>query len=217
MARQVDYIKVGYTLASKIEEIEAKAGNTKRTLLTAIITKYRNKEELDRIAEGYEQFYVEQGMPKPTAAVRKSEILALFKAALRDEDNLIKLQEFKGTYHAWLTFARTLKYKGEVAPPVRMRKQRERKLSEKGEEDVKFRLIAANDAQLTDIVQDTVTKLIEREDGGAKPILHIIRSQAQLLAKAKKFDKQTQSVGHRILEIVEPFLAALEEVREKVA
>lgn len=211
MARQVDYIKIGYTLASKIEEAEAKAGKTKRMLLTSIIEKYHNKEELDSIVQGYEQFYIEQGVTKAIAAVRKSEVLALFKSALRGEGNLAKLQAFQGTYHAWLTYARSLKGKRSEDQPHTERKPRTPKLTEKGEENIKVKLIAANDAQLVGIVSDTVSKMIERPgDGGALPILHLIQSQAKMLVQAKQFDKATQSIGHKILEIVEPFLASIE-------
>jgi hypothetical protein len=214
------YIKAGYTLANKLEEADVKAGNTKRKLLLSVVNKYKSKEEINHVLTGFEQYHIEHGASPQTVAVRKSEIMTIFKAALKGgEDNIKSLEAFTGTYHAWLSYARTLKGKraedqgGSFIPTER--KQRTRKLTEKGAERVKSTLMAANDAQVISLFSDLTQSLVDKDkDEGYKSILLVIQKQAELLARTKTFSKEVQSIGHKILEIVVPALT--EEIKEPV-
>jgi hypothetical protein len=208
------HVKAGYTLASKLDEADIKAGNTKRKLLLSVISKYNKKEEIDFVVTGFEMYHVELGASPQTIAVRKSEILAVFKAALRGEDNIKKLADFTGSYHAWLTFARSLKGKRSEDNPQTARKPRVRRLTDKGAARVKVTLQAANDEQVINLVSDITQSLVDKEEGQAyKPILMVIQGQAEVLARTKSFSKDIQSLGHKILEIVVPALQ--EEVSEE--
>lgn len=220
MARNIKetFVKVGYTLAQKMVDIDSKASQSKRKLVLDVVGKYKDKEQLEGILQGFEQYHKDQGASDATVRVRKSEVLTIFKAALRNEDNIQSLQDFKGGYHEWLTYARTLKGKRNSDVPS-LRKPRIIRLTEKQTDKIKGQLQSANDTQLVRIAEDASRAIIELHENpidAVRPILLVIQAQADILSKTKKFGKEYQNIGQQILEVVTPALMKLEGIPSEV-
>ena len=208
-------INVGYKLASSLVEIDIKAGVSKKKLIIQVIEKYPNKEQLDLVLSGFEKYHKEQGANQATIAVRKSEIMTVFKASLKGEHNKQALKDHQGTYHEFVSYARNLKGKRAEDEVITPKKPKIVKLTDAKETKVKEMLTSANDTQLVSILSGASLSLVETTGGEAvKPILLVIMKQAELLANTKKFSPEIKNLGGKILDIVVPVLQDMEQQEE---
>lgn len=213
---------IGSVIAKEFVSADLKADETKRELiLTSAKHHASDVESVKYILEGFALRLEKEGYSANIVKVRKSEANQVFKAVAITSitnDNLTALQNFKGSYHAFIDEARKLVKSNDLAnKPAReitaIKVKAVRPLTPIQLQTVTDSLKKANASELSTIAGDVVSELnriSQSSELAAIGQLNLIANIANSMLDNAKFDKATKEVANQVFKIVNVHINKLE-------
>lgn len=213
---------IGADLASKFNDADSKASETKRKALLVVAKKHAgDKTHIPAILEGYANRYAELGMSDSIIKVRKAEAKAVFDAVAKSEvssENLDKLEAFEGGYNEFISLARKLK--GEVKRDNQQGRTRTKtELTGSQYESTETRITEASPVQVVELAETGIKsmfKLAAPELAGYQTLL-LIQSAATALAETDGVEEPFKQAAEKILAITEKSIEQAQKARKITA
>lgn len=212
-------IGIGVAMAEAFCKAEANASKIARdVIMSAALTHAGDVTNSKAVLKGYQDGFINLGMSEGTAKTRKAEANAVFEAVAMtevSEANIKKLEEFEGSYHAFITLARELR--GVKQRSSGTRNSNKSKLTDSQYDKVETALDKADPIQLGYIAEQSLVNLHKKAPASLAGFQSLILMQqaANSLIKSPDVEEFFKRIGEEVLTIVEPAIAQVKEAQAK--